>query len=265
MPFSSPNRSIFDDDSSECSSNANEDLKLFEDALGKVDIGDSVLSISSDTSNPSKNLAIALKEKAEAQREILILKSSLSKAKKRVSLLEELNGSFGASEVKGKEDILDTTDDEQVGEGNKNVTGENLSSSLDREFFLDSMLAKELDDYQRTLRSADIALIKSLKSQISLMKSGRGKSDSNSFSGDEHYLTDWKEISPLPPPPDHGLHSPIVHTILEQWTNDKSMRESLLNWMASILEVNSSIDEDLPLLRLSNLVSLLFKYLFLFR
>ena len=45
----------------------------------------------------------------------------------------------------------------------------------------------------------------------------------------ENFVTEWTDLRPpLPPPPDHGLHSPIVDALLEQWTEDKGLHESLL-------------------------------------
>lgn len=52
----------------------------------------------------------------------------------------------------------------------------------------------------------------------------------------ENYVTDWDELQPsLPPPPDHGLHSPIVATVLEQWSSDVSLQQCLLSWMEQVL------------------------------
>jgi len=49
---------------------------------------------------------------------------------------------------------------------------------------------------------------------------------------DESFESDWTSLTRLlPPPPDHGLHSPIVEALLEQWTAEPSMHESLLLWM----------------------------------
>jgi len=69
----------------------------------------------------------------------------------------------------------------------------------------------------------------------------------------ENFSTEWDELSPLPPPPDHGLRAPIVHSLLDQWTRDSSMQESLLDWMESLLDVSSSAILNVPPLMLSSL------------
>ena len=65
----------------------------------------------------------------------------------------------------------------------------------------------------------------------------------------ENYVTDWGELR-LPPPPDHGLRSPIVATLLEQWTSDLSLQQSLVSWMESVL--SGSDPATVPPLALSN-------------
>jgi len=52
----------------------------------------------------------------------------------------------------------------------------------------------------------------------------------------ENYVTEWDELRPaLPPCPDHALRSPIVAAVLEQWTDDSSLHESLLSWIDDVL------------------------------
>jgi len=68
----------------------------------------------------------------------------------------------------------------------------------------------------------------------------------------ENFVTDWDELRPsLPPPPDHGLRSPIVMAVLEQWTNDRSLHDSLLAWMEHVM-MSDNLD-DLPPLTISSL------------
>lgn len=68
----------------------------------------------------------------------------------------------------------------------------------------------------------------------------------------ENYITDWGELDPpLPPPPEHDIRSPIVVAVLDQWTSDTQLQESLLSWIESALS-----DEDpstIPPLVLSSL------------
>jgi hypothetical protein len=67
----------------------------------------------------------------------------------------------------------------------------------------------------------------------------------------ENFVTDWTDLSPpLPPPPDHGLRAPIVAAVLEQWSTDGSLHESLLDWMDQVLSGRGS--DSIPPLTLSN-------------
>jgi hypothetical protein len=63
----------------------------------------------------------------------------------------------------------------------------------------------------------------------------------------ENFVTAWDDIGPLPPPPDHSLHAPIVHALLEQWTSDRSMHESLLKWLERIIDCSVDICHIPPL------------------
>ena len=68
----------------------------------------------------------------------------------------------------------------------------------------------------------------------------------------ENFVTEWTDlVPPLPPPPDHGLHSPIVEAVLEQWSNSPDLHTSLLDWMDQVLSGSDS--NNVPPLTLSNL------------
>eukprot|EP00538_Stauroneis_constricta_P012586 CAMPEP_0119570894 /NCGR_PEP_ID=MMETSP1352-20130426/43845_1 /TAXON_ID=265584 /ORGANISM="Stauroneis constricta, Strain CCMP1120" /LENGTH=1450 /DNA_ID=CAMNT_0007620571 /DNA_START=222 /DNA_END=4574 /DNA_ORIENTATION=- len=68
----------------------------------------------------------------------------------------------------------------------------------------------------------------------------------------ENFVTEWDDLTPpLPPPPDHGLRSPIVQTVLEQWTSDGGLHDSLMSWMESILS-GTGLD-NIPPLTISSL------------
>ena len=68
----------------------------------------------------------------------------------------------------------------------------------------------------------------------------------------ENFVTEWDDLTPpLPPPPDHGLHSPIVHAVLEQWTTDRSLHESLLSWIERVMSGHDV--ESVPPLTISSL------------
>lgn len=63
----------------------------------------------------------------------------------------------------------------------------------------------------------------------------------------ENFVTAWDDMGPLPPPPDHSLHAPIVHSLLEQWTSDKAMQETLLKWLEGILDCSADLCHIPPL------------------
>ncbi|KAL3912276.1 MAG: hypothetical protein SGARI_001242 [Bacillariaceae sp.] len=68
----------------------------------------------------------------------------------------------------------------------------------------------------------------------------------------ENFVTDWDELRPsLPPPPDHGLKSPIVMAVLQQWTSDRFLHDSLVSWMEQVMKGNDL--NGLPPLTISSL------------
>lgn len=69
----------------------------------------------------------------------------------------------------------------------------------------------------------------------------------------ENFVTDWDDLtSPLPPPPDHGLRSPIVYTVLDQWTDDQGLHDSLLAWMERVM-TGDNLEDSVPPLTISSL------------
>jgi len=71
----------------------------------------------------------------------------------------------------------------------------------------------------------------------------------------ENFVTEWDELTPpLPPPPDHGLRSPIVFDLLSQWTKDTQLQTELMLWMEDVLDGNNNTSTNMiPPLELSNL------------
>lgn len=67
----------------------------------------------------------------------------------------------------------------------------------------------------------------------------------------ENFVTGWYDLETLPPPPDHDLHSPIVSAVLEQWTQDHSLHESLMSWIENVMRGDNL--EGLPPLTISSL------------
>jgi hypothetical protein len=69
---------------------------------------------------------------------------------------------------------------------------------------------------------------------------------------EDNFVTDWDDLSSsITCPPDHELRSPIVASILESWSTDRNLHESLVAWMDHIL--NGGDPETIPPLTLSNL------------
>lgn len=65
---------------------------------------------------------------------------------------------------------------------------------------------------------------------------------------DDNFVTDWSDLSsPLSNPPFHGIRAPIVQTILEQWTDDKSLHASLYQWLDQVLDASYHPDSIPPL------------------
>jgi hypothetical protein len=69
----------------------------------------------------------------------------------------------------------------------------------------------------------------------------------------ENFVTEWDALTPsLPPPPDHGLRSPIVNAVLEQWTSDRSLHDSLIAWMERVM-TGDDLESSVPPLTISSL------------
>ena len=68
----------------------------------------------------------------------------------------------------------------------------------------------------------------------------------------ENFETDWEDYMALPPPPNHDLRAPIVHSLLEQWTSDRVMHESLIHWIDGILDYSAEL-QHVPPLNISSL------------
>jgi len=69
----------------------------------------------------------------------------------------------------------------------------------------------------------------------------------------ENFVTEWGDLTaPLPPPPDHGLRSPIIDAVLDQWTDDQSLHDSLLAWMERVM-TGDNLEETVPPLTISSL------------
>ena len=131
----------------------------------------------------------------------------------------------------------------------------------------DPSLEKELEKYTNAIRKTDKAKIDYLKRKLDSPKDEvvpqaldpsrdlPRNSDKHTINvcmlDGENFVTEWDELAPLPPPPDHGLRSPIVEALLTQWTPDQDMQHSFLSWMDRILE--GADPSTIPPLKISSL------------
>ena len=106
-----------------------------------------------------------------------------------------------------------------------------------------------LDDEGETDQAPVVDFPEVLVNKLKL-RSPDSNSDSTLLDG-ENFITSWDALKTLPPPPDHSLQSPIVSAVLEQWTQDRSLHESLLSWMDNVMKGDDL--EDLPPLTISSL------------
>jgi hypothetical protein len=67
----------------------------------------------------------------------------------------------------------------------------------------------------------------------------------------ENFVTDWDHLESLPPPPDHGLRSPIIGALLRQWSPDEGLQASLVSWMDKAM--SGADPSTIPPLTLSSL------------
>jgi hypothetical protein len=119
-------------------------------------------------------------------------------------------------------------------------------------------LSKELDDYKEAVERAKTSreVVAGTIQVAKCTSNSPGISDRRTINvqmlDGENFVTEWDDLAPpLPPPPDHGLRSPIVATLLQQWTSDASLHDALLSWLERIL--NGANPETVPPLTISSL------------
>ncbi len=153
---------------------------------------------------------------------------------------EELDHSFGNTSpiVKNTEAESDFGTLRPLKRGSNEAV--NLKSALEEANRTIQRLHAELKKSTNAVVVSDeppIVKITFLEQTLDEALDGQDERPVNSFTlEEENYTTEWDELSPpLPPPPDHGLRSPIVATVLEQWTKDPNLHHSLISWMEHIL------------------------------
>ncbi len=154
-------------------------------------------------------------------------------------------------------------EEEEEARSSSPVPVSSYSVSLD-----DPVLEKELEEYRtaliETLRVEESNKSKTESSEMgdndSIVEKDLSKSILSDAASDkkmvnvrmidgENFTTEWGDLD-LPPPPDHGLKSPIVDAILSKWTDDSSTQSALIKWIEEALNGNVS---DAPSLKLSGL------------
>lgn len=151
-----------------------------------------------------------------------------------------------AEDIENSTEILSPHDDFNYAE----ATASASKISLD-----DRCLEKELDEYRAAIiESVNASRVADLAQDVSKScdsEATEQKMISVRMLDAENFVTEWDSVSPLPPPPDHELHSPIVDAILSRWTDDYHTHHALLNWAEAIL--NGSNAGDVPPLKIAGL------------
>lgn len=216
----------------------------------------------------------------ECRKEILLLKAALEQANRKISALERtLNEPFtsdiepiNAPSDGGREELfMKIAADIESEAPCSPISGQydhcmetNMSTGSPAIKLDDPALQKELEDYRqalivslehdRTPERADSVLSSddpNLAQDLSKSHSSEKMISVRMIDG-ENFSTEWSDLVDLPPPPDHGLHSPIVDAVLQKWSDDDDTRSSLMGWLEDILNGSKSV-QSVPSLKLSGL------------
>ena len=252
--FASPNRSILDNDDDSTSS---ADASTAEDSTppALADTLDSASPISKVDTDRDASIDASfvrsdvLLEKvpeeeisqwhaiAEAKKEAILLKTALSQANETIRKLYEENLRSTDNNTPGGDTapIVSVDDNPEL-----NDLLDEYKAAVKGEFALKAVQTPVLQDSETTKELAD-----------SPNENDRRTVNVKMLDG-ENFVTDWDDLAqPLPPPPDHGLRSPIVAALLQQWTSDAAMHDQLLSWMERIM--NGADCEAIPPLTISSL------------
>jgi len=247
--FASPNRSILDnDDESTSSADASTVDNLGAEALaGVLDSASPISKVdterdaSIDASFVRSDVVLEKENSqwhaiAEAKKEAVLLKTALSQANETIRKMHEKS-------TKSADD------------------GDSRPDAPIVSVYGNPELSKLLDDYKEAVQR-DVAS-KAIQTPVLQNSDTENQAAESTDESDrrtinvkmldgENFVTEWDDLAPpLPPPPDHGLRSPIVAALLQQWTSDASMHDSLLSWMDRIM---SGADcETVPPLTISSL------------
>ena len=286
--FTSPNRSILDidDDDSSASSASDgvkDDFKVLEDAF--QDVSD---VLESNSFKISKN---KLKDDTKSKREVVLLQAELQKLRTQLESSKNLKFTHADNESGKQEDpnsnveVMEEKLDLDIPKENVSppvtIYNESLANELkefeeairkEDELEIESLKnqLEKLQNEQKKERENQENLKTSEKSfelpnpnlNSEKLNSGAKKQPITPTNDEktinvrmldaENFVTEWDSLAqPLPPPPDHGLRSPIVDALLLQWTSDSSMHDSLLAWMDQVMEGKNP--NEIPPLQIASL------------
>jgi len=278
--FKSPNKSILDEEVDDDSSASTNEEGFLDTATGTEIISSFLHSSNPTDADSSTESSESLPCIVEA-RESLLLKAKLEQANRRMhemeAKLENLKNKSVAGENITEPEVILACDEKN--ETNQNTaSGENNSLPIEdgkrksggkdalalpsklcpESIFFTDLLKDDLDNYIEVVRKTDKAEIDHLKEQLMTSQESKNeeeKSDENMIHvrmlDGENFVTEWDKLGPLPPPPEHNLHSPIVNAVLSQWTDDCSTRDALISWMEKLM--GGEHPNSVPPLKLSSL------------
>lgn len=233
--FTSPDKSILDDEVDDDDSSTSSFPNDREEFPNTSDIR---LSFNNNIANECQKLHDISKESsrvAELRKEIVLLKAQVEESRKTLSTDREEVDKAGHSNLTNENRPIEET-------STGDVSGKNNTVTVDvRGSITQDALKEELEKYVESIREEDMAKIQLLTEQNeNLNKTKKEHNEDNkmvhvSMLDSENFMTDWNTLGPLPPPPEHNLHSPIVSALLEQWTSDISAQDSIVKWIEKVM------------------------------
>ena len=217
----------------------------------------------------------------ESRKEILMLKAALEQANRKITALENKKEEPFSSDIEpinassddGRDGLFmkiaaeiesDALEDTPVSDQGDDCTINDTGANSPAIKLDDPALEKELEEYRQALivsleqdrtrtRADSITSSEDPNLAQDLSKSNSSEKMINVRMIDgENFSTEWSDLVDLPPPPDHGLRSPIVDAVLRKWSEDNETRSSLMGWFEDIMSGSKSV-HSVPSLKLSGL------------
>ena len=217
----------------------------------------------------------------ESRKEILMLKAALEQANRKICAIENKKEDpflsdiepINASSEDGRDELFmkiaadiesDALEDTPVSDQGDDCTAKDTGTKSPAIRLDDPALEKELEEYRQALivslmddrtraRTDSITSSEDPNLAQDLSKSNSSEKMINVRMIDgENFSTEWSDLVDLPPPPDHGLRSPIVDAVLRKWSDDDKTRSALMEWFEDIMNGSKSV-HSVPSLKLSGL------------